>query len=55
MGFYREACKCPDDNWVHCKVEETISEFELTANSLVAHIETHDGLLLRTPHNELTR
>ena len=23
-------------------------EFELTANSLGAHIETHDGLILRT-------
>ena len=29
-------------------------EFELTANSLGAHVETHGGLILRA-HSELTR
>ena len=31
-------------------------EFELTANSLAAHIETHSGLISRETHDsELTR
>ena len=43
--FYEEVCNETQSGTAQCKPSE---EFELTAYSIGAHIETHGGLILRT-------